>query len=131
VIERLALAAVLVLLALVAGQAIRLWSRNRVEQRAADARLPISQHPRLLVFSSKWCSDCETQRRVIERAREEWAQPIEISYHDAVAEPSLAHRFGILVVPSLVVATAGGRVVGVNQGLADEDRLRSLIDAAA
>lgn len=86
---------------------------------------------RMMLFSSTGCGACVTQRRLIEEQRDSWQQPVEISYHDAVEESELARRFGIMIVPALVVASSDGRVVGVKQGLADKDRLRSLIAAAA
>jgi thioredoxin-like negative regulator of GroEL len=133
VIERL-LIAVLILAAIgAAGYLFRMLAAARSARLAARSTLQPSETAgtRLLLFSSTDCAACVTQRRVIEETRESWPHPVEISYHDAVVEGELARQFGIMIVPSVVVAAADGRIVGVKQGLVDEDRLRSLIEAAA
>lgn len=132
-IERFLFAGAITIAALFLGLLVRAYVRHRTVARSASAIVPISNGalPRLLVFSSRWCSDCLTQRSVIEESRDSWTRPIDVTYHDAVNERELAGRFGILMVPALVVASSDGRVLDVRQGLVDEDRLRSLIDAAA
>lgn len=131
--ERLVIAATLLAAIAVAGiyarQAAAAWSANR----SASTRLPgvDTGAPRLLVFSTRFCGDCATQLREIEASRATWSRPVDISYHDAVAENDVARRFGILTVPAIVVARSDGQVVGVRQGLVRADRLRSLIENAA
>lgn len=132
-IERLLLAGAFAATALLLGLLVRAAVQRRSTTRSASALIPASHdgQSRLLVFSSRWCSDCVTQRGVIDRSRDSWKRPVAVSYHDAVTEREFAGQFGIVMVPALVVAAADGRVVGVRQGLVDEDRLRSLIEAAA
>jgi thioredoxin-like negative regulator of GroEL len=133
VIERLLIAIGLLAVATLAGHGVRAFGAARSRRLASKARVdPASDGAaRLMVFSSRWCSDCAVQHKVIERSRESWPRPVEISYHDAVADRELADRFGILLVPAIVVADAAGRVVEVKQGLVDEDRLRSILTMAA
>src|SRR5215213_2970144 len=104
-IERLMIATAIVIAALLMGMIVRSSTRRHVAGRSASAFIDPTEslRPKLLVFSSKWCSDCVTQRSVIEKSRDSWDQPVEISYHDAIAENDLARRFGILMVPALVV----------------------------
>lgn len=129
-----ALFAVAILLGVAAlGAVIRVASGRWTTRRSAAIRLPRTESggPRLLVFSTRFCGDCEIQRHLIEQSRASWATPVDISYHDAASDGDAARRFGILTVSAIVVARNDGRVVGVRQGLVGPDRLRSLIDAAA
>lgn len=129
--ERLLIALALIAIVAIAGRAIRFVVGQRSLWLASAVSVAPSESARLLLFSSKWCSDCITQKDVIARSQSTWPRPVEISYHDAVTEVDLARQFGIVMVPALVLARADGRVVDVKQGLVSEDRLRSLIEAAA
>lgn len=132
-IDRLVIAALFVALVLAGGQALRLIARRRTQRLAKDVTLEPAPGgaARMLVFSSRWCADCAAQRDVIEHTRTTWPRPVAISYHDAATEHDLADRLGILQVPAIVIANAAGRVIEVNQGLVDANRLRSLLEAAA
>ena len=131
--ERLLLAVALLAAIAAIGAAIRSAAGKRAARWAVGVTLPRSETglPRLLVFSTRFCGDCATQRHLIEASRATWPQPVEISFLDALAERDTAERLGILTVPAIVVARGDGRVVGVRQGLVGVDRLRSLLDAAA
>jgi hypothetical protein len=132
VIERLAIAVMVVAAVAALGWYVRQVVRARSQRLSAGVTLPpTSAETRLLVFSTRYCAECDTQRRLIEESKETWSNSVDVSYHDAVAESDFARRFGILTVPALVVARADGRIVGVEQGLVLSDRLRSLIETAA
>jgi|GEM_PF-1986107 len=132
-IERLGIALLFIAAAALIGVVIQRTARAHTARFTSNVTLDRgpAHLPRLLVFTSKWCSDCITQHELIEQSRGKWDQSIEVSYHDAVAEGDFAKQFGILIVPALVVARSDGAIVGIRQGLVDEDRLRSLIEAAA
>lgn len=129
--ERLLIAALLVGLTVAVAATIRWFVAMRSAQKAAAAPLLASSSPRLMLFSTAWCGDCQTQKQLIEETRDTWPHPVEISVHDVSHERQLADRYGILTAPALVVAAPDGRIVSVKQGLVDADRLRSLIEAAA
>ncbi len=129
-IERLLIAVAIVAAVGLAGALIRAAVASRSARLAARATLEPAG-TRLLLFSTPDCAACATQRRVIDATRATWPRTVDVSYHDAVAEGELARRFGIVIVPAIVVAGEDGKIVGVKQGLVDEDRLRSLIAAAA
>ncbi|MGH2532089.1 MAG: thioredoxin domain-containing protein [Thermomicrobiales bacterium] len=132
-IERIVLALAIVAVVSAAGYAVRWWTIWR-RRRTVGPRLEPSANaaPRVIAFSSPGCASCRTQRRMIDAALAEWAGSVDVSYVDAVAEPELARRLGVVVVPTTVVAAPDGRVVGITGGVADVDNLlRQLRDAAA
>ncbi len=132
-IERLGIALIFVAMAALIGLVIQRTARARSVRLASNIQLNgrSSHAPRLIVFTSKWCCDCITQHEMIEQFRGTLDRPVEISYHDAVTEGEFAKQFGIMMVPALVMARSDGAIVEIRQGLVDEDRLRSLIEAAA
>jgi thioredoxin-like negative regulator of GroEL len=85
--------------------------------------------PRVIAFSGPGCTACTTQRRILDAVVAGWNGTVEVAYVDAVAEVDLARRFGVLIVPTTVVATPDGRIVGINGGLVDGDRLRAQLAA--
>jgi thioredoxin-like negative regulator of GroEL len=129
--ERFIAAAVIVACVALLGWILRAGVRARTQRRSANIMLPAAGTPRLLVFSTRFCADCATQKHIIEEARATWSQPVDVQYRDAVIDGELAGKLGILTVPALVFAGAEGRIIDVAQGLVDGDRLRSLIEAAA
>src|SRR5262249_26261753 len=86
--------------------------------------------PRGIAFSGPGCAACRTQRRILDAVVADWNGTVEVAYVDAVAESEMAHRFGVLVVPTTVIAAPDGRIVGINGGLVDADRLRAQLAAA-
>jgi thioredoxin-like negative regulator of GroEL len=130
--ERLGLA-IIILLAIAAlgiawQAAVARWRRRRL----GNTGLAAAKLPRLIAFSTSGCAECRTQRRILDGVLAEWTGGIDVAYVDAVSEPTLARTFGVIVVPTTVVAAADGRIIGVNGGLADAHRLlRQLSEAAA
>ena len=130
--ERLLVA--LALLAAVVALALltRATATRRYRRRAAEVSLAANAAglPRVLTFSTAGGGACGTQRRVLDAVVAARAGGVEVDHVDAVAEPELARRFGVVTVPTTVVAAPDGRVVAINGGLADADRLRRQLDAA-
>jgi thioredoxin-like negative regulator of GroEL len=131
-IERLLFASAILAAVALAGLLAR-WVNGRrvaavVRGQTVAASLP--GIPRVIAFSGPGCSACHTQRRILEAVVAGWNGTIDVAYVDAVAETELARRFGVMVVPTVVVAAPDGRIVGVNGGLVDGDRLRAQLAAA-
>lgn len=132
-IERLVLAVVLVAAVALLGTTVRQWSRRRAKRIAASIRLPedATGSPRILAFSGPGCGACLVQAGILDELRETLQTRFEVHHIDAVTESNLARRFGVMMVPTTVVATADGRVIGINTGLATAQRLiAQLADAA-
>jgi thioredoxin-like negative regulator of GroEL len=124
-------------LAIVIGIALVGWLARRLNARRIAAVMndqtvgasPVGT-PRVIAFSGPGCAACRTQRRILDSVVADWNGTVDVAYVDAVAESELAHRFGVMVVPTTVVAAPDGRIVGINGGLVDADRLRAQLAAA-
>jgi thiol-disulfide isomerase/thioredoxin len=131
-IERLIVALVILGGLALAGFVVRSLAARRRAVLLAVSPSPAASSgtPRVIAFSGPGCAACKTQRRILEGVLADWNGAIEVRYVDAVAESELARRFGVIVVPTTVVAASDGRIVGVNGGLADAERLRSQLAVA-
>jgi thioredoxin-like negative regulator of GroEL len=130
--ERLLIALVIVAGVTLAGFLARWLNGRRVAAVMSEETVDASSVgiPRVIAFSGPGCAACQTQRRILETVVAGWNETVDVAYVDAVAETELARRFGVMVVPTTVVAAPDGRIVGVNGGLVDGDRLRAQLAAA-
>ena len=130
--ERFLLAVVILLGLALAGVLARWLMARRIA--AAITELTVDVSPagvaRVIAFSGPGCAACRTQRRILDEVVAGWNGEVEVAYVDAVAESELARRFGVLTVPTTVVAAPDGQILGVNGGLVDGDRLRAQLAAA-
>lgn len=129
--ERLILALAVLSVLVLAGQLVRTSVTRRRRRLVKEVRLSAGSRPRVIAFSGPGCAVCRSQQRILDEVRAAWIGGVDVEYVDATEEPALARRFGVLVVPTTVVAAPDGRVVGINGGLADADRLLAQLAAAA
>lgn len=100
-------------------------TRGRAQAAVNDVGLPLDPaRPTILYF---WTADCHQCRSAQAPTLQRLAQqaPIHVVPVDAVAERSLADRFGVLTVPTTVVLTPDGTVRAVNHGFASFATLRN------
>lgn len=130
--ERLLLALALVATIALTGRLARWLNGRRVAAVMTGQKADASPAgiPRVIAFSGPGCAACHTQRRILETVVAGWKGTVDVAYVDAVAETELARQFGVMMVPTTVVAAPDGRIVGVNGGLVDGDRLRAQLAAA-
>ena len=130
--ERLLFALVIVSSIVLVGLLARRLIERRIAGVIAEQTVEPSPvgAPRVIAFSGPGCSACRTQRRILDDLVAGWNGTVDVAYVDAVAETDLARRFGVMVVPTTVVAAPDGRIVGVNGGLVDGNRLRAQLAAA-
>jgi len=131
--DRLLLALVILGAVTAAGaivQAALLRQRERLRQ---TMKLPseAAARPRIIAFSGPGCAACRTQRHILEQIAAELGDRLAIEQVDAAAQPDLARRLGVMVVPTTVVAAPDGRIIAINGGLADAQRLREQLATAA
>lgn len=107
-----------------AGLAWRSWRFRR--RPAAD--LLVDSRPLVLAFSTPDCVPCKTiQKPALEELQRRYQDRVNIREVDALAQPELAGRFGILTVPSTVVVGARGDVLAINHGAADWEKLAQFL----
>ena len=107
-----------------AGLAWRSWRFRR--RPAAD--LLVDGRPLVLAFSTPDCVPCKTiQKPALEELQRRYQDRVNIREVDALAQPELAGRFGILTVPSTVVVGARGDVLAINHGAADWEKLAQFL----
>ena len=85
---------------------------------------------RVLAFSTPQCQQCRLLQKPALREVAAQAEQVEIVSIDALEQPELAERYGILTVPSTVVLRRDGRASAVNFGYAPASQLLGQIEAA-
>lgn len=122
-LERLLLAAALVVALTIGTYMARRLYRRWQWSRARDAALPGTGTGEVLYFSTPHCAQCRYyQEPEIDRLVLESSDRVMVRTVDARTD-EMARRFGILTVPSTVVLDPGGRVVAVNNGPASAETL--------
>ncbi|MCS7010239.1 MAG: thioredoxin family protein [Anaerolineales bacterium] len=124
----------LVVLVLLIGLLAAFWLLNRFLLRQAGSRLAeFSEYrpglPAIVYFTTPTCAPCRTQQRpAIRRLQERlgnWFQVIEV---DAGVRPDVAHRWGVMSVPTTFVFDAQGRPRYVNHGVVSAETLLKQLD---
>jgi thioredoxin 2 len=91
---------------------------------AERARLPV-----LVDLWATWCGPCRMVSPALEQLATERAGRIKLVKVDIDAAPSIARRFGVQAVPTLLILR-GGDVVARQAGAAPLPALRSWVDGA-
>lgn len=108
-------------LLIAAGRAFVAARRRRA--LAAAAFIPAGEageaRPvRVLAFSTPQCQQCRLLQKPALAEVAAQTEQVEILSIDALEQPELAERYGILTVPSTVVLAPNGRASAVNYGFA-------------
>ena len=128
-LERILLAAVMVVLGVLAYQGILLRQRRRVAHRSRE-RAATGQAG-LLVFTSPTCAPCKLQQLpIIDRVLTDWRDKIEVEIIDVTEQPDVAAQYGVWSLPTTIVLDAQRRVIAINQGVAYEKKLREQLMSA-
>lgn len=118
-------------LLVVAFGGVRMWVRwrRRHVMRAGAADLVTSfgaarADALVLAFGTPECVPCKTiQRPALDALLQRFPGRVAVAEVDALQTPDLAHRFGILTVPSTVVMGPDGAVLAINHGTVTTERL--------
>ena len=131
--DRVLIAILLVGALAVVGGLVRWMASRRVHSTMERVRLQPDPNARarIMVFSGPGCSACRTQRRIVDELVCGWPQPVTVETVDAVSDPELAGLLGILIVPTTIVASPDGRIIGFNGGLVETDHLSRQLRSAA
>lgn len=137
--------AILAGVALAAALALYLTRRYVARQRrlalatdgAPEPRAGISHTgdgastPRILAFSSPYCSPCHTlQEPALRRVAERLGPAVAIETVDATEHPDLAARYRVMTLPATVVFDDAGHPAAVNYGYAAAEKLLTQVTAA-
>lgn len=80
--------------------------------------------PTVIAFSTPSCAACHTAQKpalaALEALRPGAVRILEV---DAASRPEVAHRFGVMTVPSTAVLGGDGRLTALNQGFANAEQL--------
>lgn len=132
-IERLLIGlGVLVLIALL-GFLVQRWQRHRVLAIASTRSIGSSANgrPQILSFYGPGCGACVTQKQELEHLQQSERDGVSIRLVDAVADCDLALDFGVVVVPTTLVARADGQIVAATSGVVRRDQLVAQLASAA
>lgn len=87
--------------------------------------------PVLLDFSAEWCGPCKMQGPILEELKKKMGDSIEIQMIDVDQQMDKANKYGIRVVPTLIIEKDGKivrQLEGVTRAEALEQILRPLVD---
>ena len=82
--------------------------------------------PVVLDFFAEWCGPCKRQGPYLEELKKNMGEKIEIRKIDVDENMDLANKYGIRVVPTLIIEK-DGNVVRTLEGVTSADSLESLL----
>jgi thioredoxin-like negative regulator of GroEL len=131
-LERLALALVLLLVGFVAYRAFTAWQLRRASaqhRQIADPLLTDAPNvPTVLYFTTPTCAPCKTtQTPVLNQLKAELGERLHVVRVDAEADPEAAARWGVLTVPTVFVLDANGKPQRVFNGVVGAPALRQAL----
>ena len=80
---------------------------NAITAADFDAIVGGSDKPVLVDFWASWCGPCRALGPIVEQVGEEMADRLTVYKCDVDAEGSLAQRFGIMSIPTLILFKGG------------------------
>lgn len=128
-IERILIAAALVVLSVLAYQLLLVVQRRSVVN--GSKRGATTGRSALLVFTSPTCAPCKLQQLpIIDRLLVDWHDKIDLDVIDVTEKPHVAAQYGVWSLPTTIVLDAQRSVVAINQGVAHEKKLREQLALA-
>lgn len=88
-----------------------------------------SDRPVLVDFHAGWCAPCKALGPTIDALAVEFEGRAVVAKVDVDESPSLAQRYGVQSIPTLLVIK-GGEVIGKRVGLAPRGDLAALLEGA-
>lgn len=82
--------------------------------------------PVLLDFFADWCGPCKRQGPILEDLKQKMGDKVEIRKIDVDQNMELANKYGIRVVPTLIIEK-DGKVIRTLEGVTSAESLESMI----
>jgi thioredoxin 1 len=82
--------------------------------------------PVVLDFFAEWCGPCKRQGPYLEELKKNMGEKIEIRKLDVDQNMDLANKYGIRVVPTLIIEK-DGKVMRTLEGVTSADSLESML----
>lgn len=127
-LERVLIAAGLVLVGLALYRAGLFLQHRRAASSIKNSQ---ANRPLLLIFTSPTCAPCKLQQiPIVEKLMPEWGEKIDTLVVDVTEQPEMANQYGVWSLPTTIVVDAAQKVIAVNQGVANERKLREQFSRA-
>ena len=82
--------------------------------------------PVLMDFFAEWCGPCKRQTPILEELKKQMGDAIDLRTIDVDQHMDLAQKYGIQVVPTLIVEK-DGKVIRTFEGVTSAETLESLL----
>jgi len=83
--------------------------------------------PVLMDFFAEWCGPCKRQTPILEDLKKKMGDAIDLQKIDVDQHMDLAQKYGIQVVPTLIVEK-DGKVVRTFEGVTSAETLETLLN---
>ncbi len=102
---------------------MQLLAESEFTEKVEKSELPV-----LLDFSADWCPPCKMLHPVIEKISTDYSGKIKVYEINTDQSPTLARRFNITSVPTIIFFRNGGVVKQV-VGFREYDALKEMIES--
>lgn len=99
-----------------------------VTEQDFDEIIKNSNVPVLIDFWAEWCGPCKMLTPVIEELAAEYGETVKIAKVNVDQQPSLAARYGIRSIPTIIIFK-GGEIAEQMVGMQAKEALKAKLDS--
>lgn len=100
-----------------------------VDESSFDKVVLQAKTPVLVDFWATWCGPCRMVAPIVEELSEEYAGKVTFGKVDVDQNPTVAGKYGIMSIPSLLIFKNGKPVTNM-VGFRPKDQIKKSLDAA-